>query len=390
MNTRAPQRRLRLHFACFIALLPVGAAARAQATRDQEMKIDVVALIDRAEEVQGRSDVSRSHGKFTYWFASEENLARFVKSPQKYAIQFGGACARMGPLSGAGTPRLFAVYDDKLYIFASEQCRAAFLRSPAQFIDVDDAPIEAGDEARAHGREMLGKAVDAVACLALSDTLTTYREMLEWDRESGGRTYRVTETMRLMFPGRIRTDTCWDDSCWAFVADDAGAWSLGSDGVSPLEESQQRALWRHDGRHPLAILRARDAGDVVIAGRQEKRSVIVPGEGEIEVELVHVHRPGATTTLGLDQQGRVRLLSYRGRGPDATLGVVERVYGQFHDVSGFKLPGRVDVSFNGQAVAEESGVFAEQVVNDPADIAAFNDPPANSAPSSMTTTSEAH
>ena len=354
-----------------MALWCLTTVAVAQVSRDDVMKIDVVALIDRAEEREGSADIALTHGRFTYWFANEGNKTSFSTSPDKYEIQLGGACARMGPLSGGGTPRLFAMHDDRVYIFASEQCRAAFVRAPAQFIDPGDPPLQATDESRAHGRALLGSAVDAIACLAFIDTITTYREVLAQDRESGGQTYKVTETVTLMCPSRIRSETCWNDSCWGFAADEHRGWSIDSEGVAPLHASQRQALMRDDGRHIISILQNRDADGVMVFGRGEKRIITVPGEGDFEVELVSVHRDGATTVLGLDNAGRARLMSYRGRGPNATMGTVEHIYSRFHDVGGLKLPQRVDVTFNGESVKEESGVYAEQVVNDPEDLEKF-------------------
>jgi hypothetical protein len=118
-----------------------------------------------------------------------------------------------------------------------------------------------------------------------------------------------------------------------------------------------------------------DAKDMVIAATGERREIDVPGEGRIGLELVTLHRQGATTILGLDEQHRVRLMSFRGRGPRAALGTVEHVNSRFHDVGGLRLPGRVDGRFDGAAVAEWSGDYAAQVVNDPADATRFKGAP---------------
>jgi hypothetical protein len=77
-------------------------------------------------------------------------------------------------------------------------------------------------------------------------------------------------------------------------------------------------------------------------------------------------------------------MKFRGRGPSLAIGEIERVYSQFHIVNGLRVPGRVDVSFNGEAVTKDSGVFAEQVIDDPADAEKFVRPEATAQVSKRT------
>jgi YHS domain-containing protein len=342
-----------------------------QVTRDCTLRVDAVELLDRAHEVEGRADIEVERDRFTYLFSTEANKAAFLSNPEKYEIQMGGACARMGPLSGGGTPRLYAVHDGKIYILASESCRMAFLASPEKFIGVVDPVPETSEESRARGRALLGKAVDAIACLAFIDTLKTYREALERDEKSNDRTWQVTESITLMRPDKVRSDTCWIDICFGFVADGKDGWFVEDEGVRPMAPVQRQALVDGEGRHVLSILWARDDKNMIIAANGERRIIDIPNEGQIDLELVTVHRDGATTILGLDDAHRVRLMSFRGRGPNATFGQVERIYGNFRDVGGLKLPGAVIVTFDGELVAKQSGEFTEQAVNDPDDADRF-------------------
>jgi YHS domain-containing protein len=292
----------------------------------------------------------------------------------------GGACARMGPLSGGGTTKLYAVHDGKLYLFASESCRMTFQKSPKQFIDQADPPIETTEESRAQARMMLGKAVDAISCVAGIDNLTTYREVLARDEESGGKNYHITNTLALQFPHGQRTELCWNEACWGNVVVGNEGWMISSSDVQPMHPLQRMAL-RLESLHPLMILRNRDAKDMLMAADGATRSITVPDEGEIKVNLVTVHRDGITITLGLDEQHRVRLMSSRGRGPNSTLGTVEHSYSTFRGIEGMRVPGRVDVYFNGEHVPKSSGEFVEQVINDPADAEKFlKKPPATPAP----------
>jgi YHS domain-containing protein len=356
-------------------LLLLSTAASGQVVRDFTLPVDAVDLLDRGTETRGEERFSTIRGRFTYLFTSEANRAAFLSHPERYEIQFGGACARMGPLSGGGTPRLYAAHAGRLYIFASESCRMRFLESPEAFIGSDDPAPAVTDESRARGRELLGRAVDAIACLAFIDTISTYSETLARDEEAGGATYHVTETLTLRFPGGVRSETCWNESCYGYVADGEKAWFIKGAGDGPMAPVQRQALIRGPGRHFITILRDRHERAMRIAAAGEKRTVECPGEGSLELSLVTVHRDGATTVLGLDEKHRVRLMSFRDRGPGAVFGTIDRIYSGYHKVGGLNLPGRVDVLFDGQPVPDWSGDFAAQRVNDPAD-AKLLDPPA--------------
>lgn len=339
--------------------------------RDHTMRFDVVELVN-GKRVEATEDFATSHGKFTYWFVDEANLKKFQASPETYAIQLGGACARMGPLSGEGTPRLPAVHDGKVYLFASEACRNAFLDAPDHFLATDDPKPAVTEETAARGRRLLGKAVDAIACHAQIDAVTTYRETLQRTQESRGETYTVADTVTLMRPDGVRVDNCWNDTCWAFVARGGDAWSEDADGTIDLVLAQRMELLRNECRHPYRFLWARDSKDIIAMADGAHRTITVPDDGEIDVELVTVHFEHAATTLGLDDDGRIRFMAYRGRGPDGTIGDVERIYSRFRALDGLNVPSRVDVSFNSEPVPNASGEFARQIFDDPSDVDGFH------------------
>lgn len=59
--------------------------------------LDPVELV-RGREVVGDEGILATHYRFAYLFASEKNKAEFERRPEKYEIQLGGACGRMGAL----------------------------------------------------------------------------------------------------------------------------------------------------------------------------------------------------------------------------------------------------------------------------------------------------
>lgn len=94
---------------------------------------DPVALAD-GKEVSGRSDLTATHGIYRYQFVDEANRRKFLSDPERFAIQMGGGCARMGPLAGLGNPDRFLVHEGRIYIFASDGCRSSFQKAPARFL----------------------------------------------------------------------------------------------------------------------------------------------------------------------------------------------------------------------------------------------------------------
>ena len=67
-------------------------------------------------------------------------------------------------------------------------------------------------------------------------------------------------------------------------------------------------------------------------------------------------------------------MSYRGRGPDSTIGDIEKTFSKFHIPDRHELPGHVETTFNGKRVPELSGDYDNQTVNDHADAARFEVP----------------
>lgn len=357
---------------CLVLALPVSAQ---QTGRDRVFKIDAVELIDHQREVEGKVEYQQQQGRYRYLFANEANLKTFEANPAKYEIQLGGACARMGPLSGEGSPKLFAVHDGRLYIFASAQCRQSFLAAPEKLLDQDDAPPATTDDSARRGRALLDRAVQGMGGAARLDAITTYREGLSRETESGGTKYVVTRTLTLRMPDGVCSINCWNDECWGDLATNDDAWTTSSRGSESMVESQRTALLRTAGRHPLMLLRHRGKTGTIVTSDGDKHSIEVAGEGPIEVELFTLHRDGAATTLGIDAQDHLRLMAYRGRGPTLGIGMLEFFYSGFRDVGGLTLPGRVDVVFEGKPSADDSGAFVVQNVNNESDLAVFQRKP---------------
>lgn len=95
--------------------------------------LDPVALVN-GQKIKGENAYTTQYLRYRYAFASAENLTEFKKNREKYAVQNGGACGSMGPLSGKGSPSRFEVVEGKIFLFASESCRNSVLANPKAYV----------------------------------------------------------------------------------------------------------------------------------------------------------------------------------------------------------------------------------------------------------------
>ena len=69
--------------------------------------------------IVGNSQISSQNENVTYYFASEDNKAKFESDPQQYIPQYGGFCAvavsegKLVPVD----PQTYKITDNKLYLF---------------------------------------------------------------------------------------------------------------------------------------------------------------------------------------------------------------------------------------------------------------------------------
>ena len=141
--------------------------------------------------LQGLPDFEATESGAVWRFRNEGNRASFVSHPEVYGPRFGGYDpVDIGRgVTYAGSPRIWLIVDNRLYLFGREESRDAFAANPARFlkdaearwpvleeglaaVDSRGAPrassrrrrIAPGDELRndeilAPGAEMQGRAV---------------------------------------------------------------------------------------------------------------------------------------------------------------------------------------------------------------------------------------
>lgn len=92
---------------------------------------DVVAYFDlpqnpvgtaQAEGVKGNAAITAEYNDATFAFSTEENRAKFLADPAKYAPQYDGHCAYGVSKGGKvpGNPNLWRIVDNKLYLNITE------------------------------------------------------------------------------------------------------------------------------------------------------------------------------------------------------------------------------------------------------------------------------
>jgi YHS domain-containing protein len=329
------------------------------------LPVDPVELVG-GREVPGDTALALAHGRYTYVFASTRTRAAFEADPARYEVQLGGACARMGPLSGEGNPALYAVHDGKIYIFASAQCRATFLKRAADLLEADDPLPAWTPESVERGRALLDRAVQAMGGAPAIDGTNSCTQRVEEKVTSGEKTYQVVRSVWIEFPARFARETRWDEQGWGEVVGDGDAFLYSSSESRDMVAAQRSAFEKELGRDPLLILRGRSFPGTLVS---HTGSAEVDGRA---VELVSVACAGRTSTLSIDaENGTILAVSYRGRGPSGLFGVREDRYSDFRPVGRLTLPFRRTVLFNGEPAETMSEAMASLEIDVAIDPAIF-------------------
>lgn len=323
-----------------LAALALASNLATQAAPQFALKgLDPVALC-RGEELAGRDDLTFYQGRFRYRFADAENAAVFGKDPERYCIQLGGGCGRMGPLSGVGDPERFAVHDGHIYIFASDSCRKGFLAAPEDHLELPDPIAEGSAEQATRADELLDRAVTAAGGAETLRAIRTLHLRVDREQEHQGRKIATGEALVLGAGASIRSDSWWDGYTNMLVTVDT---RLGfgreredadADPITwNLAPAQILALRKIALREPTALLALRGRrGFVAFAGAEREL------DGHTVVDLT-TSFAGVTTTWSIDpKSGHILAASYRGRLGMSPLGAVTMQFSDFREVDGITLP----------------------------------------------------
>jgi len=358
-------------FACALSLF--SAAFAGQTYAQQQPPFDALEGLDpvmlaQGKEAQGEMNITVMRGQFRYMFANAANKAAFEQDPARYEIQLGGHCARMGAPT-RGIPDLFTVYQGRIYIFGSGECKKQFEAAPQNFFEPEhkSATTAATPAALEKGQALIEQAVAAMGGAQLLDGLRSYQE-------KNILTPQVDYSYTLAFPDQARKDQRFGDYQDAAVINRAtGEASLITrQNSAPLTSQHQQALWQEIGRKPLILLRARKQPDF-------KAAALGAGQaGETATEQVAVEVGGLAAQLGVEPKtGRILSVAYTGRGPGSVYGQVAQSFADFRTVDGLTLPFKVMASFNGQPWPQRMVTVESVVINGKLNPALFAKPAAN-------------
>jgi YHS domain-containing protein len=102
---------------------------------------DPVSYFIEPQPLEGKPDYEYYWQGVPWYFANAANRDVFVRAPEVYAPWFGGheaMSAARGFLSD-GNPRIYSVYEGKLYLFYSTGNRDAFLLAPDEALKQAEA-----------------------------------------------------------------------------------------------------------------------------------------------------------------------------------------------------------------------------------------------------------
>jgi hypothetical protein len=98
--------------------------------------IDPVAYFTNRKPTAGRENLELQHAGAVWRFENEGNRAAFAAHPEIYAPQFGGydpVGVSLG-VARPGTPALWVISDQRLFLFYTPDARATFLANPAAMV----------------------------------------------------------------------------------------------------------------------------------------------------------------------------------------------------------------------------------------------------------------
>ncbi|MCA9288898.1 MAG: hypothetical protein KDA05_09965 [Phycisphaerales bacterium] len=346
---------------CLVWLVWAAPALGVQPTDEGRVLAFDPVLLCQGREVEGDPALSLTRGPFEYRFRDEASRDAFAADPDRYEIQFNGACARMGPLSSGGDARRFAVHDGRVYVFASESCRRTFIEHADAMLEKDERPLlPAGCEAD-QGRELVDRAIEWVGGRAALADCRSYLETMHAIAESGGATYEHDLLLSIEFADdasvarAIRTDDWGQYGLFGHAIADDDAMRLDRDGTdgpvtrSDLVAAQRRAFERAIDRSLIVVLKA--------AARDDANLCRV-GTGTIDdaaIEEVAIHIRGITATLSIEpESGRIVAIEHIARGgPHLMLGARQTRFTRYQTVAGLRLPVAGTVLFDGEPEPDE-------------------------------------
>jgi YHS domain-containing protein len=315
---------------------------------------DPVALIDGKEQ-PGDEKIELTHGLFRYRFTTEANKKLFQSKPEEYGIQLGGACGRMGPFSGNGSPGRYFVHNRRIYVFASESCRNSFKLDPVGHIELPNPVPEGTDVQKRRGAELVELALKGFGGANKVDGLRSLEARSTWVYGQGKNETVAKHNVFWSAPDLFRVEDVFN-STYGFTLNGKKGIQIEGKKHWPLAPSLRDVARRQMLRQPLVVLTQRkQPGFIAIARGKETLDGVA-------VELVDVALDGATSTWYLDSNtGRILEVAYEAQRTKNGLNVVK--YSDFRHVDGLMVPFASTESFNGKVVNDPVKKVDSYIIN---------------------------
>jgi YHS domain-containing protein len=361
----------KLVVALAVSMSAVTLSAQAPPVLEALDGVDPVVLVTQGKEVFGKSNLRVERGRFAYLFATPESKAAFESAPEKYEIQLGGLCAKMGR-SASGNPSDFAVVDGKIYVFGSDDCHKQFVAAPAKFLPPAPVPMPASDAARTAGRALVDRIVDAMGGAARVDAVTSYAETsTRLQRTPQGDVPAVTRTT-WRFPGGVRMERSMQANGqtmrFGTLVTPDGVWGVNMQGaLVPGNPAGRPALEQEFGRRLVPLFRSRQTSDFVAVALEP---ITLDGAA---MDRARIQRGPVDVTLAVDRAtGLVRRATFVDRSnAGGEYGEYTIVYGDYRDVGGIKVPFSEKALFNGVPDETATRTLDAITINAPVDPALF-------------------
>ncbi len=368
---------LALIFCCGLLILSYQVNASAQTAQNEAPVIPLEGLdpvlLTQGKEVLGKTDLAVTRGPFQYLFSTAETKATFERNPERYEIQLGATCARMGAQVG-GNPDTFSVYKERIYIFGSNACKQRFDATPEKFLEPAEPPLSAAPEAIKRGQEWIAKAVAATGGVAKLDALVSYQDTGLAVALSQQGTQEIKTTITKVYPDQFRRQQIRSFGTVTDVISPAASFSHFSrdnrSNMRMMTTAHRLDLQRQLLRNPLDILRLH---------KQANFKAVAAGSGSVgdaSVEQIFVTFDHVKVRVGIAATtGQVLSLTFTDRNAGSgEFGEIVLTFADFRTVDGVTLPFKTSGTFNGQADPQLSYTIASVTLNGKVDAGIFTPP----------------
>jgi YHS domain-containing protein len=311
---------------------------------------DPVAMVRDGKDLGGSALITERREGFRYFFANKENREEFKQNPGRYEIQLGGACGKMGPLSGTGNTGIYAVVAGRLYVFSSLGCRETFRTGYQKMLERDIVPPRATQSTLEEGRRL---AEDMLRWAGGNhiDSLGPVMSVHEYDYPTASHTYIVTMRRAFILPDRFATSDKWDEAVYGYVIGGLDVFTNGGKFERPMAVAHRRSADRVRNTNYLRALFAATQPSSVLIGRNG---------------MLEVYFDNCLVSFELSANGRVLAMrTLRRNGTE--IGESREVFTGFTDYKGVKLPTGWNSEFEG-----EPGKSVAEMKWMPADMALFS------------------